>query len=102
MQSTLNEKPLRSEEEMAKNAICEWINDHHSKKSLTITPEPFGQDTAPDYLLDFETKKVYVEVTLSGMGFLLNPQDSKFEDPNPTKNGHDRIKYESSAVDFLV
>lgn len=92
---------MRSEEEMAIYALCEWAIDKHTGMPL-ITPEPLGIDTAPDYLLEFGTEKIFVEVTLSGMGFLLNPRDTKFEDPNPLKNGHDRILYESSAVDFLV
>ncbi len=99
MQDALNKTVMRSEEEMAKNALCEWVTDKYSGIPL-ITPEPFGQDKAPDYLLDFGTEKKFVEVTLSGMGFLLNPRDTKFEDPNPLENGHDRIQYESSAVDF--
>jgi hypothetical protein len=102
MQDSLNEIVMRPEEEMAKNAICEWVTVNHRRPPLKITPEPFGQDTAPDYLLDFGTEKVFMEVTLSDMGFLLNPRDTKFEDPNPLENGHDRIQYESSAIDFLV
>lgn len=93
---------MRPEEEMAKNAICEWVKVNNNQLPLKVTPEPFGQDIAPDYLLDLGTKKVFMEVTLSGMGFLLNPRDTKFEDTNPLENGHDRIQYESSAVDFLV
>lgn len=93
---------MRSEEEMTKSALCDWVNVNQSRQPLKITPEPFGQDTAPDYLFDFGTEKIFMEVTMSGMGFLLNPSDTKFEDPNPLENGHNRIQYESSAVDFLV
>lgn len=91
MQDSFNEIVMRSEEEMAKNALCEWVKINHNQPLLKVIPEPFGQDTAPDYLLDLRTKTVFIEVTLSGMGFLLNPRDTKFEDPNPLENGHEFI-----------
>lgn len=92
---------MRQEEEFAKDTICEWLNCNQDSLPKKITPEPFGKDTAPDYMFEFDEKKIYVEVTRSGMGFLLNPQDIKFDNPNPVKNGLDRIKYEVSAGDFL-
>ncbi len=85
---------MRQEEEFAKDTICEWLNCNQESLPKKITSEPFGKDTAPDYMFQFDEKTIYVEVTRSGMGFLLDPQDIKFDDPNPVENGHDRIRQE--------
>lgn len=92
---------MRHDEEFAKDTVCDWLNTNGFSMPTAIIPEPFGEDTAPDYLFKFDDRQIYMEITRSAMGFLLKPKDVKFKDPNPTQNGHDRIKYEVSAGDFL-
>lgn len=82
---------MRKEEEMAKSAVCDFLNNQGIIPS--ITDEPNGEDTAPDYRLQFQNRSVDLEITISGMGFI----------DHPTVGEVDRIKYEASAgPDFLL
>jgi hypothetical protein len=82
---------MRIEEETAKSAICALL--HKQGIVPSVTDEPNGEDTAPDYRLQFPHRCIDLEITTTGMGFINHPNVGKA----------DRIKYEASAgEDFLL
>ncbi len=90
---------MRSDELFAINMLCEYLYKSNRCSPTEIHQEPFGKSTAPDFLIQFGDKSVAVEVTQTGEGFLLLNGDKLLGDP--VTDGVDKIKYESSAIDFL-
>jgi hypothetical protein len=88
---------MRQEEEIAKNAICDWLYSATGCFPLNIYPEPNGVSTVPDYLFEFKHINSYLEVTLSGHGF-LSLSDSSIR---TSADQRDKIQYEYSLNRFI-
>lgn len=88
---------MRQEEEIAKNAICDWVYHVTGCFPINIQSEPNGESRVPDYLFEFENWKAHLEITLSGHGFILFDGSSK----EIADWQRDRIQYESSTGNFL-
>lgn len=76
-------KPPRKEECHVLNCILRYLQAQDIP-SLEIIHEPNGVTTAPDFLLNFGTYEVNLEITISGDGFILtndNPRCPRAREP---------------------
>ncbi len=76
----------RPDEQKALNLLVEYLKNLNMLPNKAIY-EPSGPNTAPDYLLDFGSHSVLVEMRNSGDGFILLPDLTL----------HSRERYEISA-----
>ena len=71
---------MTSNSEYNESVGVESIKDYLKSKKQPlskVTFEPNGYKTSPDYILDFDTSHINLEVTISGNGFILTPDSPK-------------------------
>ncbi len=62
---------MRSDEIFAINILCEYLYLEKGCIPSEIIEEPFGSSKPPDFVIKFDERKISVEVTQTGHGFLL-------------------------------
>lgn len=59
------------EEELAKSHLTSWIKKE-CMDDPTFTYEPYGYSRPPDFLIEFGSRSILLEVCRSGDGFILS------------------------------
>lgn len=90
---------MRDDETFAIKTLCEYLSKKYSCIPSEIIEEPLGDSKPPDYFIKFGKQTISVEITQSGHGFLL--LDNINLSGNPSEDGVDKIRHESSAGNLL-
>jgi hypothetical protein len=84
-------------EKKAVIAVKDWCHSDYEPVTNVIY-EPNGHSTAPDFLLSFTSQQVFVEITISGNGFLTSQSTQQIN----KVEAFDRNDFETSTCKMLL